>query len=93
MKDLTILFVILSVFFALLIGSQAQAFDSDSDDELVCAKLEPYDSRAGKAISCVSKASIEKDKAELKLIKLQIKKLEAETKVDAEVKKAEKTTK
>lgn len=69
------------IFIALLMGSQAFAFDTDSDDELVCGKLESNYSGNARAISCVSKASIEKDKAELKLIKLQIRKLEVEIKM------------
>lgn len=70
----------------LLLSAQSFAFDNDSDDELVCAKLSDYGrNEKSNAISCVSKASIELDRAQLKLVKMQIRKLEAEIKLMEEM--------
>lgn len=68
------------LILTLLIGSSAHAFTSENG-ELICSTIDTYGMHEkAVAISCVSKASIEKDKAQLKLIKLQIKKLELEMK-------------
>lgn len=70
------------ILAALLIGSTAQAYVEEQDtDELVCAKNDSSYSGNARSISCVSKASIELDKAQLKLVRLQIRKLEAEIKL------------
>ena len=74
------------ILLAILATPAAFAFDSDSNDELVCAKeTEGYGNTRNIAMSCVSKASIELDKAQLKLVKMQIRKLEVEIKMMEEM--------
>lgn len=53
-----------------------QVLSSEDNKELECQTY--YVSNGGGAISCVSKASIERDKLEKKLLELQIKKAQKE---------------
>lgn len=79
MKSTKIYFAAFTLFIlGYMIGCESHAYNYN---DLVCREVTHY-VQGGEsiAISCVSEASIEKDKAELKLIKLQIKKLEAESK-------------
>lgn len=70
------------IFAIIFLSAQAFAFDTDSNDDLVCAReAEGYGNTKSIAMSCVSKASIELDKAQLKLVKMQIRKLEVEIKL------------
>jgi hypothetical protein len=72
------------ILIALLEGYNAQAefnLHVDRTEELICVTT---DLVLSNALSCVSKISIEKDTAELELIKLQIKKLKREMNEDKE---------
>lgn len=70
------------LIIALFLCSNAQAY-TQYNNALECTEVtaDGFHEKSV-AVSCVSKASIEKDKAQLKLIKLQIKKLEDEMKAE-----------
>lgn len=70
---------------SLLFSTETFSYDQDRGDELVCVKEEIYNSRgSGISISCVSKASIERDKLHSQLLRLQIKELKAKMKREAD---------
>ena len=75
-----------AILFALLLSSTAFGYDVDNNDDLVCATIRDsgYNTRAV-GVSCVSKASIELDKINLKIAKLQLRKLEVEIKMMEEM--------
>lgn len=82
-------FVLAAMAASFLFGFNAQAY-TDRNDELECTEITKdggYRTADAVAVSCVSKASIERDKLQIKLIKLQIKELEAKMKKDAELEK------
>jgi len=82
------------ILATILLSSTAFAYDVDENDDLVCATIRDsgYQTRAV-GVSCVSKAAIELDKLNLKIAKLQLRKLEAEIKLMEETGQLEKPSK